>query len=77
MAPLYYTANLLTIPTSIGYTPVYGILGNKIWMNETLWQQVHLKPNYLPIDMVLYPETPGSSKDWFERMITFDKLRRT
>ena len=34
MAPLYYRANLLTIPTSIGYTPVYGILGNKMWMNE-------------------------------------------
>ena len=30
MAPLYYRANLLTIPTSIGYTLVYGILGNKI-----------------------------------------------
>jgi hypothetical protein len=27
MALLYHTANLLTIPSSIGYTPVYGILG--------------------------------------------------
>jgi hypothetical protein len=32
MASLYYRANMLTIPTSIGYTAVYGILGNKICM---------------------------------------------
>ena len=37
IAPLYYRANLLTIPTSIGYTPEYGILGNKIWMNEWIF----------------------------------------
>ena len=30
----YYRDNLLTNPTSIAYTPVYGILGNNIWMNE-------------------------------------------
>jgi hypothetical protein len=32
MASLYYRANLLTIPTFIGYTAVYGIVGNKICM---------------------------------------------
>jgi hypothetical protein len=30
MALLYYRTNMLTIPISIGYTAVYGILGNKI-----------------------------------------------
>jgi hypothetical protein len=45
IASLYYRANMLTIPTSIGYTPVYGILGNKIcmyvcghWLPE-IWKQ--------------------------------------
>jgi hypothetical protein len=32
MALLYCRANMLTIPISIGYTAVYGILGNQICM---------------------------------------------